>query len=239
MATAAAGVAVVFRSCASNSDPSAPASPLTIGEVARRSGFSIKALRFYERCGLLPPSGRSPGGYRLYSEADLHRLDFIRQAKALGLALGQVRELVSAAREQSCSMMRPRLLGVLDERIGQAACQIATLTRLRKELERQRRVLARQPADRSRPRLLRVLYRRCAVHSGIRTPPQAGAAGKDESDQPNVFTSGEIQRGAGLIQRNLRWNFFWIALTGALFEFGAAFADAACRRSCTAPPSWA
>ena len=116
-----------------------------IGEVARRSRFSIKALRFYERRGLLPPSGRSPGGYRLYSEADLHRLDFIRQAKALGLALGQVRELVSAAREQSCSMMRPRLLGVLDERIGQAACQIATLTRLRKELERQRRVLARQP----------------------------------------------------------------------------------------------
>jgi hypothetical protein len=69
--------------------------------------------------------------------------------------------------------------------------------------------------------------------------PQAGAAGKDESEQPNVFTSGEIQRRAGLIQRNLRWNFFWIALTGALFEFGAAFADAACRRSCTAPPSWA
>jgi len=42
---------------------------MTIGEVARRSGFTIKALRFYERRGLLPPSGRSAGKYRLYSRS--------------------------------------------------------------------------------------------------------------------------------------------------------------------------
>lgn len=118
---------------------------LTIGEVARRSGFTIKALRFYERRGLLPPTARSEGGYRLYSEADLHRLDFVRQAKALGLALDQIRELVSSAREQSCSMTRPRLLSVLDERIRQTARQIETLTRLKKDLERRRRGLARRP----------------------------------------------------------------------------------------------
>lgn len=118
---------------------------LAIGEVARRSGFTVKALRFYERGRLLPSSGRSPGGYRLYTEADLHRLEFIRQAKALGLALGQIRELVSAAREQSCAMTRPRLLRVLDERIRQTAQQIATLTRLKQELGRRRRALARRP----------------------------------------------------------------------------------------------
>ena len=39
---------------------------MTIGEVARRSGFTVKALRYYERCGLLPPSGRRPSGYRVY-----------------------------------------------------------------------------------------------------------------------------------------------------------------------------
>ena len=118
---------------------------LTIGEVARRSGFTIKALRFYERRELLPPSGRRPSGYRLYSEADLHRLEFIRQAKALGLTLEAIRELVVAARRPGGASARTRLLRMLGERIAQTTRHIATLTRLRKELERRRRVLARPP----------------------------------------------------------------------------------------------
>lgn len=118
---------------------------MTIGEVARRSGFSVKALRFYERSGLLPSSGRSAGGFRLYSEADLHRLEFIRQAKVLGLSLGQIRELVVTARDQTCSMTRPLLLRVLDERLRQTRGQIETLSRLKRELERRRRILARRP----------------------------------------------------------------------------------------------
>jgi DNA-binding transcriptional MerR regulator len=118
---------------------------LAIGEVARRSGFTVKALRFYERLGLLPPSGRRPSGYRLYSEADLHRLEFIRQAKALGLTLEAIRELVVAAREPGGVGARPRLLRMLEERIAQTAQQIAMLTRLRQELERRRRALAHGP----------------------------------------------------------------------------------------------
>jgi len=121
-----------------------PARLMTIGEVARRSGFTIKALRFYERQGLLPPSGRSPGGYRLYGESDLHRLEFIRQAKALGLPLAAIRELVVSARTQQRGLTRSRLLRTLAERIAQTARQIATLTRLRQELERRRRALARR-----------------------------------------------------------------------------------------------
>ena len=135
-----AGAAVVSRSHANKADR-----PLTIGEVARRSGFSVKALRFYERRGLLPASGRSPGGYRLYAEADLHRLEFIRQAKALGLGLDQIRELVVTARKRTCSMTRPLLLRVLDERLAQTTRQIATLNRLKGELKRRRRALARRP----------------------------------------------------------------------------------------------
>jgi MerR family copper efflux transcriptional regulator len=118
---------------------------LTIGEVARRSGFTVKALRFYERLGLLPPSGRRPSGYRLYNEADLHRLEFIGQAKALGLRLEAIRELVVAAREPGGAGARPRLLRMLEDRIAQTARQITMLTRLRRELERRRRALARGP----------------------------------------------------------------------------------------------
>lgn len=131
------------------SQPHASSSPsvrrLTIGEIARRSGFRIKTLRFYERRGLLPASGRSPGGFRLYTDADLHRLEFIRQAKALGLALDQIRQLVVTSRQQTCSMTRPLLLRVLDERILQTGHQVTTLSRLKKELGRRRRALARRP----------------------------------------------------------------------------------------------
>ena len=148
--TAAAAAVVASRS-ADRSGVAAGATPLTIGEVARRSGFSIKALRFYERRGLLPSSGRSAGGFRLYSEADLHRLEFIRQAKVLGLALDQIGELVTTARHQTCSMTRPHLLSVLDERIRQTEHQIGKLTRLKMELRRRRRELARRaPSDHGR-----------------------------------------------------------------------------------------
>ena len=144
---AAAGspsTAQVARST-TNGSSRPPAQLLTIGEVARRSGFTIKALRFYERRGLLPPASRRPSGYRLYGEADLHRLEFIRQAKALGLTLDAIRPLVVAAREAGHSNGRDRLVRMLDERITQTAGQIATLARLRRELRRRRAALARGP----------------------------------------------------------------------------------------------
>lgn len=130
-------------------DPDGEGAPtvrsLTIGEVARRTGFSVKALRFYERRGLLPAAGRSPGGFRLYTDADLHRLEFIRQAKALGLSLAQIRQLVVTARQQTCPMTRPLLLHVLGERIRQTSRQMEALTWLRGELRRRRRALRRRP----------------------------------------------------------------------------------------------
>lgn len=128
-----------------NSGATARGRPLTIGEVSRRSGFSVRTLRFYERRGLLPPSGRSPAGYRLYANADIGRLEFIREAKTLGLALDKIRELLVAVRERSCHMTRPLLLRVLDERIIHASRQIETLRRLKVTLQRRRRALARRP----------------------------------------------------------------------------------------------
>lgn len=117
--------------------------PMTIGEAARRSGFSVPALRFCERRGLVAPSGRRPSGYRLYREVDLHRLAFIRQAKALGLTLNAIRQLVVATTTRNGVGTREQLLRMLAERISQTADQIAALTDLRKELARRRRALAR------------------------------------------------------------------------------------------------
>jgi DNA-binding transcriptional MerR regulator len=118
---------------------------MTIGEVSRRSGFTIRTLRFYERRGVLPPTARRPSGYRLYGDVDLRRLAFIRQAKALGLTLNAIRELVVAARQRNGAPTRDRLLRMLDERISQTTQQIETLTSLRKELHRRRRALRLRP----------------------------------------------------------------------------------------------
>jgi DNA-binding transcriptional MerR regulator len=128
--------------------PATRTPPLTIGEVAGRSGFTVKALRFYDRRGLLPPAGRRPSGYRLYSEADIHRLEFIRQAKALGLTLEAIGELVAAVGAPGNGSTRTRLLRVLDDRIVQTTAQIGALTRLRRELHRRRSVLRTRPPRR-------------------------------------------------------------------------------------------
>lgn len=70
---------------------------LKIGEVTERTGMSIPTLRHYDNLGLITPSGRSPGGFRLYSEADLRRILLVRRMKPLGFTLDQMREFLEAA----------------------------------------------------------------------------------------------------------------------------------------------
>jgi MerR family redox-sensitive transcriptional activator SoxR len=67
---------------------------LTVGEVARRSGFASSALRFYEREGLLAAT-RTTGGQRRYERSVLRRLAFIRAARNVGLSLDEVRDALS------------------------------------------------------------------------------------------------------------------------------------------------
>lgn len=67
---------------------------LTIGEVARRSGFATSAVRYYEREGLLL-SRRTTGGQRRYERSVLRRLAFIRAARTVGLGLDEVREALA------------------------------------------------------------------------------------------------------------------------------------------------
>ena len=67
---------------------------MRIAELARRGGVSTATLRFYEEQGLLAPATRTGAGYREYDGAAVHRLGFIRRAKALGLSLREVRSLV-------------------------------------------------------------------------------------------------------------------------------------------------
>ncbi|WP_324653601.1 HEAT repeat domain-containing protein [Georgenia sp. H159] len=65
---------------------------MLIGEVARRSGVSARMLRHYELQGLVRPTGRTAGGYREYSEEDIHRIFHVESLRALGLSLAEVRQ---------------------------------------------------------------------------------------------------------------------------------------------------
>src|SRR5207245_6594349 len=68
-----------------------------IGEVAERTGVTQRTLRFYEEKGLLRPPSRMVGGFRLYSEQDVKRVEHIRRLQdLLGVALAEIKEMVEA-----------------------------------------------------------------------------------------------------------------------------------------------
>ena len=68
---------------------------LHIGQLAKLAGVRPDTVRFYEREGLLPWPERSAAGYRIYDEAALKRLRFIKQAQALGFSLDEIRRILS------------------------------------------------------------------------------------------------------------------------------------------------
>lgn len=88
---------------------------LQIGEVAERTGLSLRTVRHYEEVGLLPAAERSPGGFRLYTEVAVQRLLVIKKMKPCELTLDQMREVLEA-------------LDVLDERSADGGGRAAALT---------------------------------------------------------------------------------------------------------------
>ena len=72
---------------------------LTIGDVADRTGLSLRSVRHYEDVGLLPTADRSPGGFRLYTGDAVERLLVVKQMKPLEFSLEQMRDLLDAKDE--------------------------------------------------------------------------------------------------------------------------------------------
>ncbi len=92
---------------------------MTIGELASRSGFSSKTIRYYESIGLMPEPARRPSGYRDYGAAALERLAFLRKAKQLGLSLDEIRQVAALA--DSGTRPCEHVLALLDAHLARVA----------------------------------------------------------------------------------------------------------------------
>jgi DNA-binding transcriptional MerR regulator len=97
---------------------------MQIGEVSERTGLSLRTIRHYEDVGVVAPSGRSHGGFRLYTEAEVRRLALVRRMRPLGFCLDDVRALLDLLDQL------PDTGGPLPESDGQAYEEL--VTRLRK-----------------------------------------------------------------------------------------------------------
>jgi MerR family transcriptional regulator, redox-sensitive transcriptional activator SoxR len=101
----------------------APAPTLTIGELARRTGLSVSAIRFYESRGLVR-AVRTGGNQRRFPRSDIRRLSFALIAQQLGLTLGQIEAELATLPEgrnptrADWQRISERIRGVLDERIA-------------------------------------------------------------------------------------------------------------------------
>ncbi len=103
---------------------------LRVGEVARRTGLTVRTLHHYDERGLLVPSGRSHSDYRLYSPEDLRRLLQIQQLKSLGLSLDEVGEALDSDDFDAGGTLE-RLIDAVEERIEAETELLRRLHRLR------------------------------------------------------------------------------------------------------------
>lgn len=106
-----------------------------IGELAKATGLTVRTLRHYDQIGVLRPRMRTEGGYRLYGEAEIRRLQQIRSLQALGFSLEQIGTMLDGDEAS--------LLEVIDWQFAAIERELATLQRVRARLQAVSRVLQR------------------------------------------------------------------------------------------------
>lgn len=108
---------------------------MNIGEAASATGVSAKMIRHYESIGLIKPALRTESGYRVYTEADIHSLRFIRHARDLGFALEDIDALLRLWGDRdrsSCEVKKLALdhIATLDRKIAELQAMRVSLTDL-------------------------------------------------------------------------------------------------------------
>ena len=102
---------------------------MNIGEAARASGMSAKTIRYYEAAGLIATAERTGGGYRVYTQADVHVLLFIKRARDLGFSIERIRRLLDLWRNKSRASRDVKRLAL--DHITDIAAKIAAMSAVR------------------------------------------------------------------------------------------------------------
>jgi Cd(II)/Pb(II)-responsive transcriptional regulator len=105
---------------------------MKIGELAKVTGTQVETIRYYERKGLLAPSARTEGNFRVYANEHAMRLSFIRHCRSLDMTLDEIRKLlcIRDAPTEDCA----EVIGILDAHIGHVASRIRELRVLEEQL---------------------------------------------------------------------------------------------------------
>jgi len=106
---------------------------MRIGELAEQAGISTKAIRYYEQIGILAPPARTTSGYRTYDQTALRRLGFVRAAQALGLTLGEIRQIIAFRDDGSAPCAH--VTALLQRRAAELERRIVELQQLRGHLQ--------------------------------------------------------------------------------------------------------
>lgn len=132
---------------------------MQIGEVAEQTGLSLRTIRYYEEVGLVTPSARTTGGFRLYSEADVARLRLVRRMKPLEFTLEEMKDVLSVLdgleAGDPLSVEHHQLVGRLEMYREVTAARVTALKEqlavaesfasdLRREINRQKKKAANQ-----------------------------------------------------------------------------------------------
>jgi DNA-binding transcriptional MerR regulator len=107
---------------------------MRIGEVARRLGTTVEAVRFYEREGLVPAPRRAANGYRDYDRSAIDRLRCLIGFRQLDLPLPQAAALASQCVDGRCDLMVPELERLISEKRAQVQVRLAELRYLDRQL---------------------------------------------------------------------------------------------------------
>ncbi len=118
---------------------------MRIGELANTVGINPKTIRYYEEIGLLPPAPRTESGYRQYGGEDAERLEFIRSAQALGIALGEIKEVL-AFRDRGAYPC-PYVLRLIEAKLREVESRIQGLRFLAGDLKRLRKAATAFPPE--------------------------------------------------------------------------------------------
>ncbi|WP_027079910.1 Cu(I)-responsive transcriptional regulator [Luteimonas mephitis] len=116
-----------------------------IGEAAALSGVTAKMIRHYESIGLIPEAARTAAGYRLYSDEDVHRLRFVKRARALGFSMKQIGILLALWSDRSRASAEVKSLAL--EHAQDLGTRIAEMQAMQRTLEE----LARRCHGNQRP----------------------------------------------------------------------------------------